>query len=214
MAFIDPHEDLRPVSAMAELGSSSVLIGGRVHLLASPRERAVAGFIDFACYRFVLFILSAFWLIAVLLHAAAHDGFEGTPPTIIAFYFGFTLLFFGPMTWRSGGQSVGKRFIGLRVVQSDGSPLRLRSALIRETLFRAAPLLLLLPLRTLPSPLDIALLAAGLVALRMASSRPDRQAWWDRAAGTLVVHHDPLPLRTPSLASAITNSDPTNGDKH
>lgn len=197
MPFIDPYDDLRPTVPVMPADAPWVDVGGRPHELAPTRARVYAGLVDFACYRLVLIVLAAFWAVVGVLHSVRGDALHGPPPVVVVLYVGFTLVFLGPLTWRNGGQSVGKRLLGIRVVRTDGSPVTLSTVLVRETLFRAVPLLVL-PLHTLPSLLDVVLLGIGLACLLYGSDLEDRRTVWDQVAGTVVVRHAAVPLDRPS----------------
>ena len=73
----------------------------------------------------------------------------------------------------TGGQSLGKRWLGLRVVRDGGAPPGVREALVRN-LLRGVDIL---PANYL----------VGLVAMLLS---PDGRRLGDLAAGTLVVRHD------------------------
>ncbi|MDQ8043312.1 MAG: RDD family protein [Solirubrobacteraceae bacterium] len=198
--WIDPYADLRPTVAEPLPGRPSLVIDGRVHLLAPVRSRVIAGLIDVACYRVVMGLLLYGWLWLAALHEARGDDLTGAPLTIAVAYYGFTLAFFGPATFRGGGRSVGKRLVGIRVASADGGPLTLRAMLIREWLFRALPLVAL-PLHTIPGLLDLLLVAVGVAVVVQAGSEPGVQTFYDRAAGTVVIEDEPQPLRPAAPAA-------------
>lgn len=97
------------------------------------------------------------------------------------------LLYFTFWEIVSGGRSIGKIVIGLRVVEVDGRPLTFRSSLIRN-LLRIAD--------TLPSNY-----ALGLVAIVL-SDRNQRLG--DHAAGTIVIRSgDVPPARRVEIADSV-----------
>jgi uncharacterized RDD family membrane protein YckC len=82
------------------------------------------------------------------------------------------LLVYHPICWWAFQGSIGQRILGLRVLRAiDGGHIGAASTLIRYLVWAGCQLTVVL-----------ALVAAGI-----ASSHPARQAWWDRAAGTVVV---------------------------
>lgn len=199
MSYIDPYADLRP-DPMEDLAEGpSVLIDGRVHRIAPVKTRVYAALLDFAIYRLLLLAVAAYWLVLNRLHEVAGDDAAGAPLTVAVLYYAITFALLGPATVAGRGQSLGKRFLGLRVVAADGGPLELGAAVLRETVLRALPLFVL-PLHTLPRPVDVVLILVGLAALATAERVAQHQAPWDRLAGTLVIEHEATPLRVPTPA--------------
>jgi uncharacterized RDD family membrane protein YckC len=95
------------------------------------------------------------------------------------------LIWLAYMTYTEGtwGASLGKRLAGIRVVKTDGSPMDLRAALVRNLL------------RIVDG------FAFYLVGLFVAMSSPERQRLGDRAAGTLVI-----PAHAPAVSIAPSRS--------
>jgi uncharacterized RDD family membrane protein YckC len=71
--------------------------------------------------------------------------------------------------WALGGKTIGMALLGLQVVQSDGSPIDGREAVIR----------------TLALPLSFIVFCLGLLGIL---TNRERRAWHDRIAGTAVVY--------------------------
>jgi uncharacterized RDD family membrane protein YckC len=129
--------------------------------LAGPVPRALAWFIDFLLRTAVVL------LVAML---AAYFGLAGWGIVLIAAFFVEWLL---PAAFeaRWGGQTPGKRLLGIAVLNDDGTPLRWPGALTRN-LLRAADFLPFL-------------YGVGLIA--MLANR-DFKRLGDLAAGTVVVY--------------------------
>ena len=108
---------------------------------------------------------------ALILGIALLEASDGFPPFVIMFLAGMIA---GLLTWvayftlKEGrtGQTIGKKFLGLRVIRTDGSPITHKDALIR-TLFLFTPFALF----------DLAVLLFNRKRRRAA----------DMVAGTLVV---------------------------
>ncbi len=71
--------------------------------------------------------------------------------------------------WSLGGKTIGMALLGIRVVRTDGTPVRSRQAVIR----------------TLTLPLSVLFLGLGFLGILLTR---DRHAWHDRFAGTVVVY--------------------------
>jgi|APCry1669190288_1035285.scaffolds.fasta_scaffold03545_3 uncharacterized RDD family membrane protein YckC len=71
--------------------------------------------------------------------------------------------------WTLSGKTLGMALFGLRVVTTQGAPIRSRHAIIR----------------TITLPLSIAAAGLGLIGIVL---RTDHRAWHDRFAGTCVVY--------------------------
>jgi uncharacterized RDD family membrane protein YckC len=129
--------------------------------LAGPVPRALAWMIDFLLRAAVVLLVSMF---------AAYFGRAGWGLVLIAAFFVEWLL---PAAFeaRWGGQTPGKRMLGLAVLNDDGTPLRWPGALTRN-LLRAADFLPFL-------------YGVGLIA--MLANR-DFKRLGDLAAGTVVVY--------------------------
>lgn len=77
-------------------------------------------------------------LVGLALGAALHERFEamGTWGRLVGFF--IALAYFAVMESRTGGgQTIGKRVCGIKVVARDGSPLSFGRALLRATIFNA-----------------------------------------------------------------------------
>jgi uncharacterized RDD family membrane protein YckC len=129
--------------------------------LAGPVPRALAWFVDF--------LLRAA-LVLVVSMLAAYFGRAGWGLVLIAAFFVEWLL---PAVFeaRWGGQTPGKRFFGIAVLNDDGTPVRWPAALTRN-LLRAA---------------DFLPFFYGVGLLAMLASR-DFKRLGDLAAGTVVVY--------------------------
>lgn len=193
MAWIDPYEHFRDAANRASNefdGPALESAEGRL-AMAPVQKRLLASAIDLALFRLAGVLLAMLWFWLDALHFAGNVPMHGgVPLTIVVLFDGAALLFFGPLTWRQHGQSPGKRFVGLRVVTQAGQPAPLHALLIRETLWRAVPLLVL-PLHVLPSVLDAGLLAVGAIALLLPIG-PDGEPFYDQLAGTQVVLEAPI----------------------
>jgi uncharacterized RDD family membrane protein YckC len=103
---------------------------------------------------------------------------------LTVFYWGYYVLF--EMLWN--GQSPGKRWVGLRVIRADGTPITLSEALIRN----------------LVRVVDFLPVAYGVGIITMFIDKQSRRLG-DLAAGTLVVQ-DRAPISIQSLsAKRMTN---------
>lgn len=120
------------------------------YTLAGPGSRFMAFVID-QLYIFLismgLFLISS--IIWIPLSLSDGDGAGLLAGSVVVLALGFLqLLYFGYLEWKWKGQTLGKRSVGIRVVQEHGYALSTRAILIR-TLFRVIdhiPLLWLLPL--------------------------------------------------------------------
>jgi len=131
--------------------------------LAGPVPRALAWTVDLATR------IVALWLLAIVLGAA---GRFGTGAMFLAAFF-LEWLFPAWCEARWGGATPGKRLLGLRVLNDDGSPVRWPAALTRN-LLRAVDFLPLV-------------YATGLVAMLV---NRDFKRLGDLAAGTVVVYRE------------------------
>jgi uncharacterized RDD family membrane protein YckC len=100
------------------------------------------------------------------------------------FWWGYFILF--ELIWN--GQTLGKRWLGLRVVRADGQPINATASFVRNLL----------------RPVDLFFMIGALVMLFDRSSR----RLGDIAAGTLVVH-EPRPVAHDALKSVEIPSAPT-----
>ncbi len=159
--------------------------------LAGVGSRALAGALDF-----IIQMMLLYGAIIVFLIGAFAGG--GNPffviatgvLAIVAVLIGYHVLF---EVW-VGGQTPGKRMIGLRVVRADGGPVGIAHSLIR-TLLRIIDFL--------PS-----LYAIGLVAI-FATTRNQRLG--DLAAGTVVIldrSRHPKPALSPPPVRRSTAPEP------
>jgi uncharacterized RDD family membrane protein YckC len=102
------------------------------------------------------------------------------------FYWGYYIFF--EMLWN--GQSPGKRWAGIRVIRTDGTPITLSESFIRNL----ARLIDLLPA------------AYGIGIITMFIDKQSRRLG-DLAAGTLVVHdHAPISIQSLSVKRAVNFS--------
>lgn len=109
--------------------------------LAGPVRRTLAYGIDAALRAVVLMILT---VAAALGEALGSGGFEGIGTGVmLTFAFVMEWGYFVALEMLMGGQSIGKRALGLRVVSEDGRPLGFAASVLRN-LVRAADFLPLL----------------------------------------------------------------------
>jgi uncharacterized RDD family membrane protein YckC len=141
--------------------------------------RICAGGIDLCAQGMILLVL----VIGTYLAALGDRAFTGTWLTMILM-FGVDWFYHVAFELLGGGQSPGKRIFGLRVVQSDGSPVTPGASLLRN-LLRFADTFMFLYL---------------IVLVCMAASRGFRRLG-DWAADTLVVYTSPsqVPVRRDPL---------------
>jgi uncharacterized RDD family membrane protein YckC len=158
-------------------GRLSLITPEGVRLLltpAGPYLRAVAWMIDF-------FI----WLTAAsLILAVVPEGKLGRGVAMIALfvtYWGYPII----CEVYFGGRTLGKRATGLEVVRADGLPVGWRESTLRNLLLVAD----FLPM----------LYASGLICM-MLDVKFRRIG--DIVAGTVVIHRDPKPVRTPPVQAA------------
>jgi uncharacterized RDD family membrane protein YckC len=121
-------------------------------------------------------LIKAGILLTVVIAAAL---LGGGLSALVAFGIGllFAMVFFDVLfEVRSGGRTPGKRTLGLRVVQTDGSPVGLRASAVRNVLRLVEGL----PLSYLPAIVSILVTR-------------DNQRLGDLAAGTLVVQESSVP---------------------
>lgn len=150
--------------------------------LAGLGSRGAAAGIDFMVLVVVATVLA---MIGGTLSVVS--GAAGTAASILLpamFWFGY-----GPIAEWRGGQTLGKRLLGLRVVAESGQALTLSQALVRNLLW----------------PVDI-LPGLGLVAAisAMVGARPRRIGDW--FAGTMVVH-EALAPRPERLVSTLAGAE-------
>ncbi len=146
--------------------------------LAGPVRRAGAYLIDGLLRAMVLFI---FAVIAVAGEAIGDAGLSGVGTGVmLTLAFAIEWGYFVLLEMLMGGQSIGKRVLGLRVISDDGRPLGFGASVLRN-LVRAADFL----------PMMYAL---G-VAVMMKDQRFRRLG--DMAAGTLVVVEERRKLMGP-----------------
>lgn len=178
--------------------------------VAGPTSRMLAYAIDLC----IVYLLEAALLLVLFLSTplagwvadrlAAGFGGDGSDPkgelaAMLAFFLFFLLLqlafeivYFVLLETTTGGRSVGKRVVGLRVVRDGGLPLGLRESLVRN-LLRTAD--------SLPANYLV-----GLIAMLL--SREGKRLG-DHAAGTLVIRLDqpaaaqPLVLEDDAAAAAF-----------
>jgi uncharacterized RDD family membrane protein YckC len=178
--------------------------------LAGPTSRILAYAIDLL----VIYLIEASLLIAILLSTPLagwaaqrlREAFPGNVAepaaeaeallTLFAFFvlvqLGLEIGYFVLLEAVTGGRSLGKRVLGLRVVRDGGVPLGLRESLIRNLLRTADAL----PANYL----------VGLVAMVLS---PEGKRLGDVAAGTVVIRLDrpaparPLPVAAPGAAAAF-----------
>lgn len=195
MPFIDPNADARQAQAVAAIpvGRPGVVVDGRLHPYASIGSRILATTIDLIVYRVGLMLVLVLCGFLLLLTSLGGKGTDGTSLPALAICVVYIALCFGPLTFRGHGQSVGKRMLGIRVLHEDGTPAAFGRVLLRETPWRALPLIVL-PIQAAPSVFDVGLAAVGIIVALLATANPGRQTFYDRLAHTVVVEENPVPL--------------------
>jgi uncharacterized RDD family membrane protein YckC len=138
--------------------------------LATPASRSLAYFIDLL----VLALIATLLFAGGMFFAAPMIELGVDPGTMVAgaFIAWFSLEWGWFVMWEalSGGLTPGKRSMGLRVVRTNGQPVGLISAIVRNLL----------------RPIDT--LGGGLIGLLVGLLTKRHQRLGDLAAGTVVVH--------------------------
>ncbi|HLK49317.1 MAG TPA: RDD family protein [Bryobacteraceae bacterium] len=150
--------------------------------LAGPFSRMLAYSIDLAV------IVALGRLLQQLVQPLRFFGEDLSTALITAFYFAISLIYMSLAEWFWRGQSVGKRVLGLRVVEASGLRLELPQVIVRN---------LMRFIDALP-----ALYLVGAVTCAL---NRRRQRLGDLVAGTVVI-------RTPKLAGP--NLDELRGSKY
>jgi len=152
------------VAASAHLGSTAAGFGGGPSMPppvpGSPGDLASyprATFLD----RFAAFVIDMLLLVIVVNFFNGRHDDDLWFPLVLVYYMTF-------IAWK--GTTMGGIVCSLRVVRTDGTPLRPVDAIVR----------------TLASLFSIAALGIGFLWILLDSNR-ERQAWHDKIAGTLVV---------------------------
>jgi uncharacterized RDD family membrane protein YckC len=136
----------------------------------------------------LLLVLSAFDLLGETIAAWVFAALG-----IVGFLFFWGYYIFFEMLWN--GQTPGKRWVGLRVIRADGTPITLSESFIRN----------------LTRLVDFLPAAYGLGIISMFLDKQSRRLG-DLAAGTLVVH-DRAPISIQSLAARRTANLTIQGHK-
>jgi uncharacterized RDD family membrane protein YckC len=143
-------------------------------------------------------LLLAIWMATAVVEEVVRDTLLKLPPNVHAmrFYMFIAGLAFFGWFWTHGGQTLGMRAWHLRVIRTDGAPLRwpiaaLRYAMLLLTWAAAVyPLLLHLPVAaawSLAPEISDACIAALILGLLLFFLDGQRRAPLDFIAGTLVV---------------------------
>jgi uncharacterized RDD family membrane protein YckC len=158
--------------------------------VAGIGSRFLATLVD--TFFIILLQITIFVVRALLLYALDQSALsEEMSPWVIAlfglisfvFYTGYYVLF--EMLWN--GQSPAKRWMGLRVIRKDGTPITLSESLIRN----------------LARLVDFLPFAYGVGLITMFIDRQSRRLG-DLAAGTLVVHdHAPISIQSLSVKRTV-----------
>ena len=157
-------------------------------------------------------------VIVLLLEWPVARAVHGTgPASQIVLQFLPALYVIGAYTALGGGQTLGKRWLRLRVVNAQGAPLSLGASVRRWAVSVGVlwPLWWLLPAGTElsmpPASAGCAVIALVLAVIALDSwlllaNRPSRRSLHDLAAGSFVVRRDaraPFPDATPARGHAI-----------
>lgn len=195
LGMSDVFADLREAHAAAAVpaGRPGVVIDGRLHPFAPVGSRVCATLIDLVVFKA---ILVAFLVVCAYLFALTEVRYGTYAPAAVPAMLvcvAYAMVFFGPLTWRGNGQSLGKRMMGVRVTRIDGMPASLGRTMLRETPWRAVPLLAL-PIHAVPARPDVILALVGLLVVCVAALDSRRMAFYDHVAGTVVIDESPVPL--------------------
>lgn len=196
MAYIDPHAHLRPTEPVAAAGESTVQTEFATHAVASMPARCAAGLIDLALIQALFFLMAPLLSLFLAMDVVRTGGTSTVGPILRVLILLILIAWWGPVTARNGGQSPGKRLMGLRVLREDGSRAPLDAFLLRETAWRALPFLVL-PVPLFPNLWLAGMLAAAVLSLAFAAEEPLKQTWYDRLSRTVVVRAEPVPLGAP-----------------
>jgi uncharacterized RDD family membrane protein YckC len=150
--------------------------------VAGPASRALAYTADLTV-RWLVYGMSAIPLMIGLREVGMGLWFAIIALGEVAYPVAFELL--------GGGQTLGKRWVGIRVVHEDGTRVRWQASLTRNLLIAAD---------LLPGTYLFALVSM-LVSRRF-------QRLGDHAAGTLVIYTEPKPLAQPALSAAVAPARP------
>jgi uncharacterized RDD family membrane protein YckC len=170
-------------------------------------SRMLAFLLDVVLQAGVLLLLALFALAAVALvfrYEFSPDLLAGAMAVVAVCGFVVYPVLLETLT---GGRSVGKLAMGLRVVREDGGPIRFRHALTRNLVGLAVEW----PGLALPS-------AAWLICLGHMVANPRGRRFGDLAAGTVVIHERTpatwgwVPTMPPALAGWATTLDLTGLD--
>ena len=153
---------------------------------AGPYLRAVAWLLDF-----LIFVAAAGILFAILPKGKLGQGLYMI--ALFLTFWGYPIIF----EVYFGGRTLGKRATGLEVVRADGLPVGWRESTLRNLLLVAD----FLPM----------FYASGLVCM-MLDVKFRRIG--DIVAGTVVIHREPKPVRTPPMAAQpLSPPFPLNADQ-
>lgn len=177
---------LHPDFSLSTADSPALSFGGyattsNALLGASFAPRAVARIIDFVLHAVVAFLAGRLFRFMVLFSSGGH------PPlwVLIRLSRSHSFMFVGSMlgilcyeviSTTICGSSLGKRMLSLQVLQENGSPCGLRSALIREVSYFLDSLFF------------------GLIAYMAMRGNEQEQRYGDQWAHTIVCHMSDVPL--------------------
>lgn len=162
--------------APAPTAHRGVVTPEAVHLAfdtAGVNARIAARFVD-------VWVAGLIGWIAVLVLAAA-----AVTPVVAAMLASFLAIFGYPAvaeSWK--GTTAGKSMVGLRVITTEGGPVRFRHAAIRSAL----------------QVVDLFLVPVGVIAIVSVLAGRDDQRLGDRLAGTLVVRNAGFSVRSRAVA--------------
>lgn len=131
------EQDKNNVYAPTEVHVEDVSPAGR-HELATIGSRLIASIVD------MLIVMVLLYSVVYAIYGSIFQPFIDAQKQGIVHQIGFTLAFgalgiviYAIVNWKpleSGGQSVGKKLLGIRIVRTDGSPVGARHVLLRRYL--------------------------------------------------------------------------------
>ena len=172
---------------------------------AGPFVRGAAWLADFGIQLLIFFLLS---LVVNLLFATS--GNERVPMGILLLGLFFLMWFYNVFfELRKHGATPGKRWMGLRVVQSSGIPVKVTHSITRNfvRVIDAFPLLPLMSASSLDFGSLLAIPTYGL-GVAVCVFTKNFQRLGDLAAGTVVVYSEPFEVNTKPMREPLQQLRP------